>query len=169
MRWRTPKAIAPGQAAAEFERIAADPKEDRKVQREALLQSADLYTKANNMPKAVAMLEKFVATNPTPVADAMEARQRLADYRRQEWRRREARPLVSRDREGRCARRAAARTDRTKYLAAKAQLSLAQPVRDAFRGVRLTAPLKKSLVGKRRRSTRRWARTSRLRNTTLRK
>jgi cellulose synthase operon protein C len=42
-----------------------------------------------------------------------------------------------------------ARTDRTKYLAAKAQLSLAQPVRDAFRGVRLSAPLKKSLVGKR--------------------
>jgi hypothetical protein len=42
-----------------------------------------------------------------------------------------------------------ARTDRTKFLAAKAQLALAEPVRDAFRGVRLTAPLKKSLVGKR--------------------
>jgi hypothetical protein len=42
-----------------------------------------------------------------------------------------------------------ARTDRTKYLAAKAQLALAEPARDAFRGVRLTAPLKKSLVGKR--------------------
>src|SRR6185437_9304132 len=33
--------------------------------------------------------------------------------------------------------------------AAKAQLALAQPARDAFRGVRLTAPLKKSLVAKR--------------------
>ena len=50
------------------------------MQREALLQSADLYAKANNTPKAVAMLEKFVATNPTPLADAMEARQRLADF-----------------------------------------------------------------------------------------
>jgi tetratricopeptide (TPR) repeat protein len=142
------EANRPGQAAGEFERIATDPKEDRKVQREALMQSADLYTKANNMPKAVAMLEKFVATNPTPVSDAMEARQRLADIadkngdvgKRDTW----YREIVKAD-----AQAGGARTDRTRYLAAKAQLSLAQPVRDAFRGVRLTAPLKKSLVGKR--------------------
>ena len=138
----------PGQAAVEFERIASDPKEDRKVQREALMQSADLYTKANNMPKAVAMLEKFVASNPTPISDAMEARQRLADIagkngdvvKRDQW----YREIVKAD-----AQAGGARTDRTRYLAAKAQLSLAQPTRDAFRGVRLTAPLKKSLVGKR--------------------
>jgi tetratricopeptide (TPR) repeat protein len=142
------EANRPGQAAAEFERIAADPKEDRRIQREALIQSADLYTKANNMPKAIGMLEKFVATNPTPVADALEARQRLADYaekngdvvKRDSW----YREIVKAD-----ATAGAGRTDRTKYLAAKAQLALAQPVRDAFRGVRLTAPLKKSLVGKR--------------------
>ncbi len=138
----------PGQAAVEFERIASDPKEDRTVQREALMQSADLYTKASNMPKAVAMLEKFVASNPTPISDAMEARQRLADIaeknddvaKRDTW----YREIVKAD-----AMAGAARTDRTRYLAGKAQLSLAQPVRDAFRGVRLTAPLKKSLVGKR--------------------
>jgi tetratricopeptide (TPR) repeat protein len=137
-----------GEAAAEFERIAADPKEDKKVQREALMQSADLYTKANNIPKANAMLEKFIATNPRPVADAMEARQRLADYadktgdvvKRDQW----YREIVKAD-----ATAGNERTDRTKYLAAKAQLALAQPARDAFRGVRLTAPLKKSLVGKR--------------------
>ncbi|HEU4627212.1 MAG TPA: tetratricopeptide repeat protein [Steroidobacteraceae bacterium] len=137
-----------GQAAAEFERIASDPHEDKKVQREALLQSADLYTKANNIPKANAMLEKFVATNPRPVADAVEARQRLAEYaertgdtaKRDQW----YREIVKAD-----ATAGNERTDRTKYLAAKAQLALAQPVRDAFRGVRLTAPLKKSLVGKR--------------------
>ncbi|MEJ0034548.1 MAG: tetratricopeptide repeat protein [Gammaproteobacteria bacterium] len=138
----------PAQAAVEFERIAADPTEGRQVQREALLQSADLYTKANNVPKAVSMLEKFVATNPTPISDAMEARQRLADIagkngdvvKRDTW----YREIVKAD-----STAGAARTDRTKYLAAKAQLSLAEPVRDAFRGVRLTAPLKKSLVGKR--------------------
>ncbi len=142
------EANRPGQAAAEFERIAADPKEDRAVQREALMQSADLYAKANDTPKAVAMLEKFVAANPTPVADAIEVRQRLADYaqksgdvvKRDSW----YREIVKAD-----AQAGSARTDRTKYLAAKAQLALAQPVRDAFRGVRLTAPLKKSLVGKR--------------------
>jgi tetratricopeptide (TPR) repeat protein len=137
-----------GQAATEFERIASDPKEDRATQREALLTSADLYTKANNTPKAVTMLEKFVATNPTPIADAMEARQRLADFsgksgdvvRRDYW----YREIVKTD-----AQAGAARTDRTRYLAAKAQLSLAEPTRNAFRGVPLTAPLKKSLVAKR--------------------
>jgi len=138
----------PAQAAVEFERIALDPKEGKQVQREALLTSADLYTKANNMPKAVSMLEKFVATNPTPVPDAVEARQRLADIaakngdvvKRDQW----YREIVKAD-----STAGNARTERTKYLAAKAQLSLAQPARDAFRGVRLTAPLKKSLVGKR--------------------
>jgi tetratricopeptide (TPR) repeat protein len=138
----------PGEAAAEFETIAANPAEERGVQREALMQSADLYAKANNVPKAVAMLEKFVAGNPTPVTDAEEARQRLADYagksgdatRQDYW----YHEVIKAD-----AQAGAQRTDRTHYLAAKAQLALAQPARDAFRGVRLTAPLKKSLVAKR--------------------
>lgn len=138
----------PGSAALEFEHIATDPAETRAVQREALLQSADLYVKANNTPKAVAMLEKFVDSNPTPLGDAMEARQRLADFaaksgdtsRQTFW----FREIVKAD-----AQAGAARTDRSRYLAGKAQLVLAQPARDAFRGVRLTAPLKKSLVAKR--------------------
>jgi tetratricopeptide (TPR) repeat protein len=142
------EANRPGPAAAEFEAIAANPAEDRKVQREALLQSADLYSKANNTPKAVSMLEKFISTNPTPVADAEEARQRLADYagksgdvaKQEYW----YHEIIKAD-----SQAGAQRTERTHYLAAKAQLALAQPTRDAFRGVRLTAPLKKSLVAKR--------------------
>lgn len=138
----------PGPAASEFERIAADPHEDPKVQREALLQSADLYAKANNVPKAVAMLEKFVATHPTPVADAVEARERLADYaghagdgaRQAYW----YREIVQAD-----AQAGSARTDRTRYLAGKAQIQLAAPARDAFRNVKLVLPLKKSLIAKR--------------------
>src|SRR5256886_13788100 len=47
------------------------------------------------------------------------------------------------------AQAGAQRTARTHSLAAKAQLALAQPARDAFRAVRLTAPLKKSLAVKR--------------------
>lgn len=142
------EANRPGQAAVEFEQIAANPAEDRKVQREALLQSADLYAKANNTPKAIAMLEKFIAANPAPVSDAEEARQRLADYagksgdvaKRDFW----YREIIKAD-----AQAGAQRTERTHYLAAKAQLALAQPARDTFRDIRLTAPLKKSLVAKR--------------------
>jgi cellulose synthase operon protein C len=142
------EANRPGEAAAEFERIAANPAENHAVQREALMQSADLYSKAGNTPRAMGMLEKFVGTNPTPLTDAEEARQRLADYagksgdttRRDHW----YQEIIRAD-----AQAGAQRTDRTHYLAAKAQLELAQPARDAFRAVRLTAPLKKSLLVKR--------------------
>jgi len=138
----------PGEAAAEFERIAANPTEDKAVQREALMQSADLYAKAGNTPKAMTMLEKFVDTNPTPLTDAEEARQRLAEYaqrsgdvaRRDHW----YHEIIGADEQA-----GPQRTDRTHYLAAKAQLALAQPARDAFREVRLTAPLKQSLIVKR--------------------
>ena len=138
----------PGEAAAEFERIAANPAEDRAVQREALMQSADLYAKAGNTSKAAGMLEKFVAANPAPLTDAEEARQRLADYaqmsgdtaRRDHW----YHEIINAD-----AQAGAQRTERTHYLAAKAQLALAQPARDAFRAVKLTVPLKKSLIVKR--------------------
>jgi tetratricopeptide (TPR) repeat protein len=138
----------PAEAAAEFERIAANPAEEHAVQREALMQSADLYAKAGNSAKAMTMLERFVDANPAPLADAEEARQRLADYadrsgevpRRDHW----YREIIRADAQG-----GAQRTQRTHYLAAKAQLALAQPARDAFRAVRLTAPLKKSLLIKR--------------------
>jgi len=44
-----------------------------------------------------------------------------------------------------------ARTDRSRYLAAHAKLDLAAPLRDAFSGLRLTAPLKQSLATKKQR------------------
>jgi len=142
------EANRPGAAATEFERIAASPTESKDVQREALIQSADLYAKAGNTSKAAGMLEKFVETNPSPLGDAEEARQHLAEYsqrsgnvaRRDYW----YHEIIRADEQA-----GAQRTDRTHYLAAKAQLALAQPARDAFREVRLTAPLKKSLIVKR--------------------
>jgi tetratricopeptide (TPR) repeat protein len=142
------EANRPAEAAAEFEHIAANTSEERSVRREALLRSADLYQKAGNGPKSVAQLERFVSDYPTPVADAMEARQRLADQavrdgngaKQLQW----LREIVRTD-----AAAGAARTDRTRYLAAKAQLQLAAPARDEFRSIHLVAPLKKSLVAKR--------------------
>ena len=142
------EANRPGEAAAEFERIAANPAETHAVQREALMQSADLYAKAGNSGRAMSMLEKFVDANPMPLGDAEEARQRLADYAAQRGdatgRDRWYQEIIRVDGEA-----GSQRTERTHYLAAKAQLALAQPARDAFRAVRLTAPLKKSLVVKR--------------------
>jgi tetratricopeptide (TPR) repeat protein len=138
----------PGQAAAEFEQIAASPKETPDVQREAILQAADLYDKAGNTPKARAMLEAFVKHFPQPLNPAMEARNRLSTYaqkagdysNRDYW----LKDIIAADRTA-----GAARTDRSKALAAKATLTLAAPARDEFRSIKLVAPLKKSLAEKR--------------------
>ena len=108
-------------------------REERAVQREALLQSADLYAKAGNTPKAIAMLEKFVAANPDAAGRCGGSAAAPRRLRQQERRRGAARPLVPGDHQAPMRRRAPQRTERTHYLAAKAQLALAQPARDAFR------------------------------------
>src|SRR4051812_20076505 len=136
-----------GQAATEFERIAMNPAESKDVQREANLTAADLYAKAGNTPKAVGMLERFVVTYPAPVADSIEARQKLADIadkagnaeRVAYWQR----EIINADRTA-----GAGRTDRTQYLAAKATLALAAPARDTYRAIPLALPLKTSLAKK---------------------
>jgi TolA-binding protein len=138
----------PAQAAVEFEKIAQSPGESADVQREATLQAADLYDKAGNTAKSRAMLEAFVKHFPQPLNPAMEARNKLSviatklgdtgarDY----W----LKDIIGADRAA-----GAARTDRSRALAAKATLSLASPVREEFLRIKLVAPLKKSLAEKR--------------------
>ncbi|HEX3843257.1 MAG TPA: tetratricopeptide repeat protein [Steroidobacteraceae bacterium] len=139
----------PMQAAQQFETIAAEPAQTPAVREEALRRSADLYAQAHDMPRAMTTLAKFVSQYPTPLVDAEEARQRLADYAatsgdltaRDRW----YREIVKVDAEA-----GTQRTPRTHYLAAKAQLALAAAPRDDFRAVRLTLPLTRTLKAKRR-------------------
>ena len=138
----------PGQAAVEFERISQAPGETADVQREATLQAADLYDKSGNTAKSRAMLESFVKHFPQPLNPAMEARNKLSliaakanDYTgRDYW----LREIINADRAA-----GAARTDRSKALAAKATLTFAAPAKEEFMRVKLVAPLKKSLAEKR--------------------
>jgi len=138
----------PGQAAVEFEQISQSPKETPDVQREATLQAADLYDKAGNPAKSRVMLEAFVKHFPQPLNPAMEARNKLSliavkagDYSgRDFW----LRDIIAADRSA-----GAARTDRSRALAAKATLTLATPAREEFKNIKLVVPLKKSLAEKR--------------------
>jgi tetratricopeptide (TPR) repeat protein len=138
----------PGRAAVEFEQIAQSPKETPEVQREATLQAADLYEKAGNSAKSRAMLEAFVKHFPQPLGPALEARNKLSTMAgkagdssaRDHW----LKDIIAADRTA-----GAARTDRSKTLAAKATLTLAAPAREEFKSVKLVAPLKKSLAEKR--------------------
>jgi cellulose synthase operon protein C len=135
-------------AALEFEHISGNSTEEPAVRHEALTRAADLYGKAGDDARSAAMMQRLVAEYPTPVPDAIEVRERLAQMaaksgdtaREQQW----LREIVHAD-----AQAGPARTDRTRYLAATAQLKLAAPLRDSFRAIHLVAPLKKSLVAKR--------------------
>jgi TolA-binding protein len=133
-------------AASEFERIA-DGDGPVEVKREALWRSAELYDSTGQSVAAAAAFGRFVERYPQPVAEAVEARQKLIDLAsaggNQAERTRWMRDLVAAD-----AAAGAERTDRTRYLAARSQLELAAPTRDAFLGTRLVAPLDKSLVAK---------------------
>jgi TolA-binding protein len=134
----------PGRAAVEFERIADGANDTAEVKREALWRSAELYQKAKDPAAAQRSLEKFIERFPTPLDPAIEARQRLADMageahdlkRRDRW----LNDIVETD------RKAAARSERSQYLAAKATLLFAEPAAQAFADVRLNAPLKKNLA-----------------------
>ncbi len=138
----------PAQAAVEFERIAQSPGETPEVQREALLQAADMYDRAGNSAQAGAMLESFVKRFPQPLNPAMEARDKLEQMAlkagdakaRDHW----LAEIIAADRGA-----GAARTDRSRLLAARATLTLAAPARDEFLRIKLVAPLKKSLAAKR--------------------
>jgi TolA-binding protein len=133
-------------AAGEFERIA-DGDGAVEVKREALWRAAELYAGTGQSAAAASAYGRFVERYPRPVPEAVEARQKLIELAaatsNQAERTRWMQDLVAAD-----ASAGAERTDRTRYLAANAQLALAAPARDAFLGTRLVVPLDESLVTK---------------------
>lgn len=136
-------------AASEFERIA-DGEDSLDVRKEALWRAAELYESAGQDAAAVAAFSRYVERHPEPVGEAIEARQHLAGLAEEAGDRaaqmRWLEDIVIAD-----GTAGPARTDRTRYLAAKSQLKLAEPTRNAFRAIRLVAPLADSLELKRER------------------
>jgi len=138
----------PLQAAREFERIGAS-HEDPTLRREALWQSAELYSSAGQPNEAVSMYQQYVLQFPQPVEQAVEARQRIATHyttannsiEQRHW----LQAIIKADRQS-----GKQRTDRTRYLAARAQLALAEQAHENYRRLSLTLPLKKSLNSKKR-------------------
>jgi cellulose synthase operon protein C len=135
-------------AAAEFALISTNVNESPEVRRTALWQSAELYQKAGNTTGAAKAYASYVTQFPMPLNAAMDARQHLADMAlaandyntRSQW----LDEIIRAD-----AQAGAARTDRSRYLAAKAVLINVEPAVVSFQSVKLTQPLAKSLKAKR--------------------
>ncbi len=133
-----------GQAAAEFERIADASSSDDDMRRDALWKASDLYKDTGTVSGEQRVLNNILARYPNPLAESIEARFRLLEIARQTGNDREVtarlEELIQVD-----ASAGAQRSDRTRFLAAKASLELATPVRRRFEVVRLTQPLADSL------------------------
>ncbi|MCS6943870.1 MAG: tetratricopeptide repeat protein [Sutterellaceae bacterium] len=129
-------------AAAEFERLVGTQR-DAQLARAGLWQAAELYEKARQRPAAAKAYERYLAQYPQPLEAAVEARYRLARLAREDGN--TARELHwMREVQRADAMAGAARTDRTRYLAALATLTLAQPVVEEYRKVALVEPLKQT-------------------------
>mgnify|MGYP001828783439 CR=1 FL=1 len=136
----------PVRAAAEFGRIA-DSEKDPALRREAIWTMAGLYQQAGIESRAIDSWKKFVQQFPQPVEQSMEARYKLvqlyeasgASDKQRYWQM----EIIRADREA-----GPQRSDRTRFLAAHAQLALTASDLSAYRSVQLREPLKKNLATK---------------------
>ena len=135
------------EAARELVGVSRLENEDAEVRRAALWQAASLYQEAGARDAAVGGWSEYIERYPLPLDPAMEARQTLVSLHKQLDDMAGAfdglRAIVAANQEaGELA------SVRSKTLAAQATLELAEPDRQAFDIVTLTAPLEKSLVRK---------------------
>ena len=135
-------------AAAEFERIADDPDTADALRREALWQAAALYKTSASLGSEERVLDRIVRQYPKPVAEAIEASYRLLAIAEAD-KDHEARTVRLEEIVAADAAAGAQRSDRTRYLAAKASLELAEPLRQRFEAFRLRQPLADSMKRKR--------------------
>lgn len=118
---------------------------DPEKKRALVWQTAETYEKADKKANAIDVYQQYVKLFPQPVEQAVEARIRIADYYlqtkqislRDQW----LQDIISADAAG-------PSTERTKYLAAKATLELAEPTFAKYQQVKLVLPLKPNLKKK---------------------
>jgi TolA-binding protein len=144
LAWRKAGQLA--SSAGEYERVAAE-SADPELRAEALLLAGDLYGQSQDVERALAAYTRYVQEFPRPVDGAVEARHKMAEIhkaRGDDLRyRQELEQIVSAD-----AAAGAERTGRTRTLAARGALVLAESLYTRFAAVKLTQPFEKSLEAK---------------------
>jgi tetratricopeptide (TPR) repeat protein len=132
------------QAADELVNIANAAESDDDVKREALWKAADLYKESGAIPQEKSVLEDIIVRYPDPISESVEARFRLLEISENnadsDHRTRILQDLIDVD-----AAAGDDRSDRTRYLAAKASLELAESVRRRFAAMEITQPIAESM------------------------
>lgn len=136
----------PLQAAAELENLTQY-KDNPETKRQINLKIIELYEKAGATDKLVASYERHISLYPDPFEQSVEMRQKLVELyqvdnrvsKQHYW----LGEIIKVNKES-----GKQRTDRTQYLAAKASYTLALPVYEEYKRVRLVEPLKANMEKK---------------------
>jgi cellulose synthase operon protein C len=136
-------------AASEYERIAAEA-DTPELRGEALLLAGDLHEQAKNTESALAVYLAYVHDFPRPLELAVETRFKIAEIYKASYDepryREQLQQIVSID-----GAAGAERTNRTRTLAARSALVLAEKQYEQFAAVKLSQPFEKSLQEKQQR------------------
>ncbi len=129
-------------AAGEYERMETESQDDE-VRREALLTAAELHEKAGDQAKSLLVYRRYVEHFPHPVEANLETRNKIAESLKKNDRENylaEIKQIIVID-----AGAGAERTPRTRYLAGKGALVLAEETFGQFTGIKLVEPFKANL------------------------
>jgi len=130
-------------AAEEYERIERESDDDQ-VRREALMIAAELHEQANTSSRTLEVYRRYVEYFPQPVETNLETRAKIAEILKKQQKRQEylaeLKKLVAID-----AAVGGNRTDRTRFLAGNAALTLAEMTYQRFVAIKLVKPFKANL------------------------
>jgi tetratricopeptide (TPR) repeat protein len=136
-------------AAAEYERLASE-STDEAVKRESLLVAGDLYQQSNATDKALAAYQHYITDFPKPLETALETRFKISEIYKAAHNdsgyKKELMNIVSIDAAG-----GSERTGRTRTIAGRSALVLAEQLYQACVAVKLRQPFETSLKEKRQR------------------
>jgi cellulose synthase operon protein C len=136
-------------AAGEYDRIASQ-SDDPALRSEALLDAGDLYAQSNSRDRALDAYGRYVKEFPKPVETAIEIRFKIAEIYKaandETLYDRQLEEIVSAD-----ASAGSERTSRTRTLAARSALVLAEQLYGNFVVVKLRQPFETSLQNKKQR------------------
>jgi tetratricopeptide (TPR) repeat protein len=136
-------------AAGEYDRISSQ-SEDPALRSEALLVAGDLYEQSKDRERALEAYQRYVKEFPRPVETALETRFKIAEMYKaahdESLYHHELEEIVRVD-----AGAGAERTGRTRTLAARSALVLAERLYRDFAGVKLRQPFETSLQNKQQR------------------
>jgi tetratricopeptide (TPR) repeat protein len=137
------------QAAGEYERIASQ-SDDPALRSEALLDAGDLYAQSNSRDRALDAYNRYVKEFPKPVETAIETRFKIAEMYKavhdETLYHKQLKEIVSVE-----AGAGSERTGRTRTLAARSGLVLAEQLYGDFVVVKLRQPFETSLQDKKQR------------------